>query len=298
MKHLALTTVLGIALLPIFTACNSERAKAEQAKQDSIARADSIAKADSIALADSIAKEAKRGVGYTFHPGKKVEGKLIAITFDDGPNHKSTPKNLATLKQYNAVATFFLVGQDAKACPELVKQLAEQGCELANHTWDHPFLSLLSNEEQIANVKKTNDLIKELTGKEVNFYRPPYLDVDSAILTNIAMPAVCGAISGDYQVEKTPEQISSTVLRQASDGAVIILHDFGPNVRTPEALKTIVPELQKRGYKLVTLTDLFTSKGITPLRDRMYHNATSFEPVNPNNTRKARQERSGKKKAS
>lgn len=208
---------------------------------------------------------------YVFRPGKTVEGKLIAITFDDGPNRKSTQKILNTLEKYNAVATFFIVGRDVNSTTEAyLKRAVDMGCELANHTWAHSYLSILNYDELQETIENTNAKIRKITGHNPNFYRPPYIDVDNYVLDCIDMPGLSGYGSGDWRLNYTPKMIADTVLRQARPNRIFVMHDQASNARTPEAIETIIPRLQEAGYTFVTVTDLFTSLGITPQSHALY----------------------------
>ena len=101
---------------------------------------------------------------------------LIALTFDDGPSVSNTPKLLQILKDKDVRATFFMIGQNVAAHPDIVKQVAAAGHEIGSHTWSHPHLSRLSVEAVTQELQKTQDAIEKVTGNKPQYLRPPYGD--------------------------------------------------------------------------------------------------------------------------
>lgn len=282
-KFLALPVIALTCMTLSFASCDGN--KTESTASD----------ADTTAVADSAA--AKSTSTYKFRPGKKVSGKLIALTFDDGPNHKATPKILATLQKYGAHATFFCVGQDINSGTiPLMKRSVEYGNEICSHTYSHPFLSMLTPEQINEEISKTNELIKNAVGYYPNFFRPPYIDVDQGVLDCIDLPAHSGSGSGDWKTSQTPEMIYQTVMKKARPNAVFVMHDLGANTRTPIAVEKIIPALQAQGYTLVTLTDLYTSLGITPQPGKLYLDPKKESPFPP--TKRERTAKSGAKSGS
>src|SRR6266550_2891152 len=103
-----------------------------------------------------------------------VDGSYIALTFDDGPQQKLTPKLLDLLAQHHIKATFFVVGQNAAEYPDIVARAAREGHEIGNHTWSHPNLAKMSDENIRRQLRQTDDAIKQATGKHPTLMRPPY----------------------------------------------------------------------------------------------------------------------------
>ena len=116
------------------------------------------------------------------------------------------------------------------------------------------------------------DKIVEITGEAPKFFRPPFIAVSQAMYDNIDMTFICGMGCEDWVPEVTAEQRAERVLANAADGQIVLLHDMQWNQATVDALKTIIPELKKRGYGFVTVPRLFERKNVTPRRGWLYSN--------------------------
>ncbi len=201
----------------------------------------------------------------------ETQEKLIALTFDDGPNTYTTPKVLDLLEEYDAHASFFLIGDrinDESA--EVVKRAYEMGCEIDSHSKTHSDMSVMSAEDIKAEMAYVDECVFSVIGEYPKFFRPPYLNVSQTMYGSIDIPFITGISSGDSNSEKTAQERAETVLSSARDGAIILMHDFYGNDKTVEALETILPELKSQGYEFVTLTELFERKGETPVRNFCY----------------------------
>ena len=201
------------------------------------------------------------------------EVKYIALTFDDGPNATTTNEVIDKLEKYGIVASFFLIGnniddESAKA----VKRAYDLGCEIDNHSRTHSNMTELSAEDIKAEYDYTDGKVYEITGEHTKFFRPPYIAVHQIMFDNIDAPFIAGIGANDWEDRVTAEMRARMILKQAKDGDIILLHDAEGNSMTVEALDTIIPELQKQGYKFVTVTELFKAKGITPDMEKVYTN--------------------------
>ena len=198
---------------------------------------------------------------------------IIALTFDDGPNTVITPQVLDILKENDAVGTFFLIAQNiTPESAEVVRRAVAQGCDIENHSLTHGFMDKMSAEEIRAEVKACTDQIVAITGRAPQFFRPPFIAVNQTMYDNIDLTFICGAGCEDWVPTVTAEQRAERVLAGAEDGQIVLLHDMQWNINTVEALKTIIPELKKRGFRFVTCAQLFAEKGITPVHGRLYSN--------------------------
>lgn len=209
------------------------------------------------------------------------EVKYIALTFDDGPNSTTTNEVIDKLEKYGIVASFFLVGnniddESAKA----VKRAYDLGCEIDNHSRTHSNMTELSAEEIKAEYDYTDGKVYEITGEHTKFFRPPYIAVHQIMFDNIDVPFIAGIGANDWEDRVTAEMRARMILKQAKDGDIILLHDAEGNSMTVEALDTIIPELQKQGYKFVTVTELFRAKGIKPDMEKVYTNVMQKNQYN------------------
>ncbi len=198
---------------------------------------------------------------------------IIALTFDDGPNTVITPQVLDILEKEGILASFFLIAQNITPESAAVARRAyDMGCDIENHTLTHPFMDRMTVEEIKKEVRACTDRIIEITGEAPKFFRPPFIAVSQAMYDNIDMTFICGMGCEDWVPEVTAEQRAERVLANAADGQIVLLHDMQWNQNTVEALKTIIPELKKRGYDFVTVPQLFERKNVTPRRGWLYTN--------------------------
>ena len=191
-------------------------------------------------------------------------GKSVALTFDDGPHAEYTPKILEILKKYNARATFFVIGKNAKEHPEIVKQSFLEGHEIGNHTYSHPKMNSINSEKVIDEIQKTSQIIEEITGQKPMLFRSPggYLDdgIINVIEKNDCIPVLWSWRQDTRDWAKpSVESAVNTVLDNLRDGDIILFHDFNTKGSpTPAALEIILPKLIERGYSLVTVSELMS----------------------------------------
>lgn len=193
------------------------------------------------------------------------ERKVIALTFDDGPNTTTTNEVLDVLEKYGIKASFFLIGdniddESAKA----VKRAYDMGCEIGNHSRTHSYMDKMTAEEIKAEVDFVNEKVIEITGEAPTFFRPPYIAVNDTMFETIEMPFIAGYGANDWEDRVPADRRALMVLRQAKNGAIILLHDAKGNSKTVEALDTIIPELQSQGYEFVTISEVFRECGAQP----------------------------------
>ncbi len=210
-------------------------------------------------------------ISVTAEENSSEDAKLIALTFDDGPNTHTTPQILDLLEEYNAHASFFLIGDKiTEESAVVAKRAYDMGCEINSHSRTHSDMTIMTAEEIIAEMEYVDEAVYSITGAYPKFFRPPYLNVNQTMYDAIDIPFITGFSSGDSSSDKTAQDVTDTVLSQAKDGAIILMHDFWGNDKTVEALQTILPELQSQGYIFVTLTELFERKNETPQHGVVY----------------------------
>jgi Polysaccharide deacetylase. len=197
----------------------------------------------------------------TDYAGKK----LVALTFDDGPNIYTTPLVLDKLEKYGVTATFFLIGSNISedTRPVMERQL-ELGCEIANHSWSHSYMNEMTAEVIKEEIDKTNNLIYDMVKTTPKFFRPPYIAVSKTMYETIDMPFIQGKGCTDWDDSISAQDRAKAILDNAEDGDIILLHDFSGNTNTVIALDDIIQGLLDDGYAFVTVSRLFELKGVDP----------------------------------
>ncbi len=198
---------------------------------------------------------------------------MVALTFDDGPGAYTT-RLLNCLKNNNAVATFFLVGSSVPSYPNAIKQMAAQGCEIGSHSYSHPAFTTLSSAGRQSQVQRTSAAIRNACGKNPTVFRLPYGDGHSSsyVLSDLGLPSIYWSIdTRDWANTGNPQHTINAVLGSVRDGDIVLMHDIHHS--SVVAAETIIPALIKRGYQLVTVSELAKYKGNTTLQaGRTYYN--------------------------
>lgn len=183
-----------------------------------------------------------------------VENKKIALTFDDGPHPYYTEQLLDGLRERDVKATFFVLGKHAEQYPELVERMSDEGHLVGNHTYSHMQLSQRNSEEFKEELIKTNELIEELTGQEVQYVRPPYGTWDKRFEKELNMFPVLWNIDTLDWSSKNVAGIVQKVKSKARENGIILMHDEYKTTVT--AALQIVDELKDEGYEFVTVEEL------------------------------------------
>ncbi|MFH8369420.1 polysaccharide deacetylase family protein [Streptomyces sp. NPDC018031] len=192
-----------------------------------------------------------------FGPVDCREAKCVALTFDAGPG-KDTPRLLDILKEKKVHATFFLLGKNHVArYPDVVRRIADEGHEVANHTWSHPRLTDKDESEIREELGRTQDAIEKITGRRPTLMRPPQGRTDDEVAKvsrELGLAQVLWSVTAkDYQTTDS-DLIKSRVLDQVDTDGIILLHDIYRG--TVPAVPGIIDELKKRGYTFVTVPQL------------------------------------------
>ena len=184
--------------------------------------------------------------------------KMVALTYDDGPS-VYTPTILKTLKKNDSVATFFVVGSRVSTYSKTVQKAYDNGCQIGNHTYDHKILTRVGKKEVQKQVSKTNRAVKKVIGINPVVMRPPGGATSSNIKSWVGMPSIIWSI--DTLDWKTRDSASTqkAVLNHVKDGDIVLMHDLYKATAT--ASQTIIPELTRRGYQLVTVSELAECRG-------------------------------------
>lgn len=207
----------------------------------------------------------------------RVQDKVIALTFDDGPHATNTPRLLDILKERGIKATFFLVGRSAATWPEIVKRTVDEGHEIANHTWSHPELNRMSTAGVINQLQKAHDAIKKAGGVDPILYRPPFgatlLHQRIAIHKHFQYPTINWDVDTlDWKSPRSAAKVHDEIIKLTKPGSIILCHDTHPE--TIDAMPETLDELAALGYHFVTVTQLINLEARTAANQ-----ATDGNPV-------------------
>ncbi|WP_416827877.1 polysaccharide deacetylase family protein [Ectobacillus polymachus] len=192
--------------------------------------------------------------------------KVIALTFDDGPNPIFTPQILNILKQYHVHATFFVVGNRMKENPEIMDRIVAEGHEIGNHTMTHCYSTRSSIEHMKQEILETQTYIEKWKPNSALLFRPPggYMSEELLDLTKQeGYKTILWSWHQDTRDWSSPgvNAIANHVLKNARNGDIVLMHDGLYNKsQTIRALKIILPSLIQKGYEFVTVSELLEYK--------------------------------------
>lgn len=193
-------------------------------------------------------------------PGQKV----FALTFDDGPWPEYTEQILSVLAQYNVKATFFMVGQEVQRRPQIARAVRDAGHAVGTHSWSHPSRP----RDAVAQIKRTDAIIKRTLGFWPTCFRPPYGILKNGMARQAMKEKQAILIwSADSNDWKRPgsSRIARYILNQSSPGGIALMHDGGGSRgQTLAALPEIITTLQSRGYRFVTVPELLKMRYVAP----------------------------------
>lgn len=195
--------------------------------------------------------------------------KYVCLSFDDGPNNvagdNTMDRMLDILEKYGVPASFFLIGNKiTEENKKVIQRAIDMGCDIQNHTWTHPDMTKLSNEQIIQEYNQCDKAIEELTGKKAEFFRPPYISVNDAMYENIKVPFICGHGCEDWVPTVSAEERIRQMLENTANGTIYLLHVSEGNDTTLQAVDMMIPILLEKKYKIVNLPDLFKSLKVSP----------------------------------
>lgn len=194
--------------------------------------------------------------------------KWIALTFDDGPNPKTTPILLDGLKERNVKATFFVLGVNIENNPDLIKRMFDEGQLIANHSYSHQNLVKISNDNIKIQYDKPNTLLNSLVGVRTTLFRPPYGNYNDSVKKYTDTPIILWSIDPKDWKYKDADGVSNHIIERAKDGDIILLHDIYPT-SVQAALKTI-DALQQKGFHFVTVDELIRRDGYEPKASEVF----------------------------
>ncbi len=204
---------------------------------------------------------------------KRGNGKLdpdapmIALTFDDGPGAKTTPRLLDILEENNARATFFMLGDHMKGAADTIKRMQSMGCDTASHTYDHTQLTSLSGDSLKSQFENSNNNLKDIIGENPSSVRPPYGSYNDTV-KNVAkeygMPIILWSVDTLDWKSKNADAVYNAVMSTVQDGDILLFHDIYDS--TIDAVERLIPALMDEGYQLVTVSEMGEAKigGLEP----------------------------------
>lgn len=218
---------------------------------------------------NSVSRINKTNYEYDVVINRKIDKskKMIAFTFDDGPNY-NTSKVIDVLNKYDIKATFFVLGSRAINNKDILRKMVDSGMEIGNHTYNHLLLTKYDEDKIRSEIEDTSDVIYSATNKRPNLLRPSYGSVNNKIKKVANMPIIIWDIDTlDWKYHNS-KRITSRVVNKVRDGDIILMHDIYS--ASLNALSNIIPILQDNGYEFVTIDELFYYKGISLENGKVY----------------------------
>ncbi|MGL6100514.1 MAG: polysaccharide deacetylase family protein [Fusobacteriaceae bacterium] len=197
--------------------------------------------------------------------GGDSKQKLLALTFDDGPNDNSLLKILELLDEYKIKASFFFIGSYIEKYPDETIKTFNSGHLVLNHSYAHPNLKDATEDEVFLEISKANKVIKNILGVDSKFYRPPYgVITENKIkaLGRLHMDLISWNVdTRDWSNRETLDSVIEITKKQTKPGSIILMHTQPGKMRTYEALKILIPHFKKEGYTFVKLDEILNIKG-------------------------------------
>ena len=202
----------------------------------------------------------------------KTGGKLVAMTFDDGPSSKYTNQLLDGLKERGVPVTFFMLGKNASYNRATVRRAYEEGHEIACHTWDHPNLTKCSTSEVKKQIEDTFEELDRACGDEADYLvRPPYGSTNQKVRDAIDAPLIYWSVDSEDWDLLNVEKVRKKIVADTYDGCIILCHDIHKTT-IPAALQAI-DELMDLGYEFVTVSELFRRRGRELEAHKLHYNS-------------------------
>jgi peptidoglycan-N-acetylglucosamine deacetylase len=187
-----------------------------------------------------------------------VDGPYIAMTFDDGPNEKLTPKLLDLLAAHHIKATFFVIGENAAAHPEILQRAVREGHEIGNHSWSHPKFAKMSDDGVRRELQKTDDAITAAIGARPTLMRPPYGSITARekrwIHDEFGYQIILWDVDPLDWKRPGASVVTNRIVKETRNGSIVLSHDIHPG--TIEAMPATLTELEAKGFKFVTVSEL------------------------------------------
>ncbi|VRA90219.1 peptidoglycan N-acetylglucosamine deacetylase A [Streptococcus pneumoniae] len=188
----------------------------------------------------------------------KKHQKVVALTFDDGPNPATTPQVLETLAKYDIKATFFVLGKNVSGNEDLVKRIKSEGHVVGNHSWSHPILSQLSLDEAKKQITDTEDVLTKVLGSSSKLMRPPYGAITDDIRNSLDLSFIMWDVDSLDWKSKNEAAILTEIQHQVANGSIVLMHDI--HSPTVNALPRVIEYLKNQGYTFVTIPEMLNTR--------------------------------------
>src|SRR5712691_5270668 len=209
-----------------------------------------------------------------------VDGPYIAMTFDDGPQAKLTPKLLDLLAAHHIKATFFVIGENVIEHPDIVARAAREGHEIGNHSWSHPNFGKMSDQAARRELQRTDDAIKSATGMRPTLFRPPYGSLTARekrwIHDEFGYEIILWDVDPLDWKRPGPAVVCNRILKETRAGSIVLSHDIHPG--TIVAMPRTFDQLEAKGFKFVTVSELIRMVRPEPAMERTKVPATAATP--------------------
>lgn len=203
-------------------------------------------------------------------------GKLVALTFDDGPG-PYTDRLLDGLAERGVKVTFFMVGSNVANYPETVERVYNEGHQVANHSYSHPDLTGLSDSQVVSQISRTNDLLDLACGSGTDYLvRAPYGSTNGRVRSLVGAPLIYWSVDPQDWKYRDATTVKNHIVNYATDGAIILLHDI--HSTSVDGALAAIDVLQQQGYEFVTVRELFRRRGVE------LENGTTYVKCSPTGT--------------
>ncbi|MCY9783866.1 polysaccharide deacetylase family protein [Nocardiopsis sp. EMB25] len=186
--------------------------------------------------------------------------KCVALTFDDGPG-EHTDALMDTLAEYDAQATFYVLGSLVEEFPEALERMAAEGHELGNHTWEHDDLSGMSAKDIEADMARTNAAVRDVIGVDPPSMRPPYGALNGTVRETVGLPIILWDVDTLDWRSRNTDEVAEHAISHSTSGSVVLFHDIHES--SVRAIPDVLDELHRQGFHFVTVTELFEA-GLEP----------------------------------
>lgn len=202
-----------------------------------------------------------KGIGISHSRGLSSQP-FIAMTFDDGPHSKNTPRLLDILRQRNIKATFYVIGKNVDMYPHLTRRIVAEGHEIGNHTYTHRNLKTLSDAQVMTEMRKATIAIVKATGVQPRTMRPPYGALyqrqREMIMNKFGYPTIMWAVDPRDWQRPGVSVVKSRILANTTNGAIVLSHDL--HAPTVDAMPSTLDGLLAKGFRFVTVSQLLSQK--------------------------------------